>query len=261
MVKKFGQNCLTKSCRSPINLSSKFCFSLPSTGFKIREKIIMKNKILLLSFLLVSANLFAQSNIKLGVNAGVTYSTIQGDASKSLNGLLDLTNGIATSRDHLGFYAGVNADIPIASNLSLAPGIMYAQKGYEFSGSFSPKGLNFLGAGAKAVLQTNYIDVPLLVKANMQGLQIFAGPQISYLVNANLKTTAGLLGINLLNNTMDATSQFNRWDMGVTAGLGYEFSNGIYISGSYDYGLQKIDANKSLNAYNRSFKIGLGVHL
>ena len=221
----------------------------------------MKNKILLLSFLLVSAKLFAQSDIKLGVTAGVTNSTIQGDVSKSLSGLLDLTNGIATTRDHLGFYAGVNADIPIASNISIAPSILYAQKGYEFSGSFSPKGLGFLGANAKAVLQTNYIDIPVLLKAKLQGLQIFAGPQFSYLANANLKTTAGLLGVNILNKTMDATSQFNRWDVGLIGGLGYEFSNGIFISGSYDYGLQKIDANQNLDAYNRSFKIGLGVHL
>ena len=59
---------------------------------------------------------------------------------------------------------------------------------------------------------------------------------------------------------MDATSQFNRWDMGITGGLAYEFSNGINISGSYDYGLDKIDAGKNLNAYNRSFKIGIGMH-
>ncbi|MEO5500722.1 MAG: porin family protein [Ginsengibacter sp.] len=220
----------------------------------------MKNKILLLPIFFISFSAFAQSNIKLGVSAGITNSTIQGDASKSFEGLLDFTNGIATSRNHLGFYAGVNADIPISSNVSVVPGIMYAQKGYEFSGSFNIKGLDFLGAGAKAVLQTEYIDVPVLIKAKLQGFQIFAGPQVSYLANANLKTTAGLLGINLLNKTMDATSQFNRWDMGITGGLAYEFSNGINISGSYDYGLDKIDAGKNLNAYNRSFKIGIGMH-
>lgn len=221
----------------------------------------MKNKIILLSLILVSENLFAQSNIKVGIDAGATYSTVQGDAAKSLNGLLNLTNGIASTRNHLGFYAGLNADIPIASNISLAPGVMYSQKGYEISGSFSPKGLNFIGADAKAILQTNYIDVPVLLKAKLEGLQVFAGPQISYLTNASLKTTAGVLGVNLLNKTIDATSQFNRWDAGVTIGLGYEFTNGMYISGSYDYGLQKIDASKSLDAYNRSFKIGIGLHL
>ncbi|MBS1738669.1 MAG: PorT family protein [Bacteroidetes bacterium] len=221
----------------------------------------MKNKILLLSLILVSENLLAQSNIKVGIDAGATYSTVQGDAAKSLNGLLNLTNGIASTRNHLGFYAGLNADIPIASNISLAPGVMYSQKGYEFSGSFSPKGLNFIGADAKAVLQTNYIDVPVLLKAKLEGLQVFAGPQISYLTNASLKTTAGVFGVNLLNKTIDATSQFNKWDAGVTIGLGYEFTNGLYISGSYDYGLQKIDASKSLDAYNRSFKIGIGLHL
>ena len=60
---------------------------------------------------------------------------------------------------------------------------------------------------------------------------------------------------------MDATAQFNRWDAGVTGGIGYQFSNGMNISASYDMGLTKIDANRNVNAYNRGIKIGIGVNL
>jgi len=98
------------------------------------------------------------------------------------------------------------------------------------------------------------------LKGNFGGFQIFAGPQISYLASANLKTTAGVLGINLLNKTMDATSQFNRWDAGVTGGIGYQFSNGLNISASYDYGLSKVDASRRVNAYNNAIKLGIGIN-
>jgi len=53
------------------------------------------------------------------------------------------------------------------------------------------------------------------------------------------------LGINLLNNKIDATNQFNRWDAALTGGIGYQFSNGINLTASYDYGLSKLDANKN----------------
>jgi hypothetical protein len=67
-----------------------------------------------------------------------------------------------------------------------------------------------------------------------------------------------LLGFNLLNKSMDATGQFNRWDAGLTGGIGYQFANGFNLSAAYDHGLVRTDANKNMNAYNRSFKIGIG---
>jgi hypothetical protein len=127
-------------------------------------------------------------------------------------------------------------------------------------GQLNLKGMDFLGANAKAQLQSQYVDMPVLLKANLGGLQLFAGPQFSYLAHADLKTTAGILGLNLLNSKLDATNQLNRWDAAVTGGIGYQFNNGINITASYDYGLSKTDANKNLNAYNNAIKIGLGIN-
>jgi hypothetical protein len=66
------------------------------------------------------------------------------------------------------------------------------------------------------------------------------------------------MGFNLLNKKMDATEQFNRWDVGVTGGVGYQFNNGVNLSATYDHGLSRADANKNFEAYNQSFKIGFG---
>ena len=143
--------------------------------------------------------------------------------------------------------------------VSLEPGLFYSEKGYDLIGSLNIKGVGFLGANAKAKLQSTYIDIPLLLKVNISGLQLFAGPQFSYLMKANLNTTASILGFNLVNSNMDATQQFNRWDAAITGGLGYKLTNGINISASYDYGLSKLDANKNANAYNNAIKLGVGI--
>jgi len=89
-------------------------------------------------------------------------------------------------------------------------------------------------------------------------LQLFAGPQVAYLTNAGVNVKAGLLGINLMNSNMDITNQLNRWDVGVMGGIGYQFSNGFRLTGSYERGLSKVDAGQNVQSYNQGFKIGAG---
>lgn len=211
-----------------------------------------------LIFCFISAITFAQTKPSFGVKAGLSYAGLQGDAVKSLGNLLDFSNGRITTGNRTGYFAGGYINLPISKNILIEPGLYYTQKGYELKGALNIKGLDFLGANAKSQLQSQYLDIPLLIKADLGGLQLFAGPQFSYLMNANLHTTAGALGFNLLNNNTDATAQFNRWDAGVTGGIGYQFINGLNLSASYDYGLSKIDVNKNLNAYNRGLKVGIG---
>jgi hypothetical protein len=221
----------------------------------------MKKKLLLLISIAISTISFAQTVPSFGVKAGISSSGIRGDAVDNFTNLLDFAKGNITTKDHTGFFAGGYANIPMSENFSIEPGVYYSQKGYELNGALNLKGLDFLGANAKAVLLSQYVDMPILLKGNFNGLQIFTGPQISYLAKADLKTTAGVFGINLLNKTMDATSQFNRWDVGVTGGIGYQFTNGFNISASYDYGLSKLDANNNVNAFNRGIKLGVGINL
>lgn len=202
----------------------------------------------------------AQVTPQFTVKAGLSSAGIRGEAASNLNNLLNFTDGMVTTQNRTGFFAGVAVGIPLNEKITLEPGIYYSQKGYELRGELGIKGVEFLGVNARARLQSDYIDVPILLKANLGGgLKIFAGPQISYLASSNLKTSAGILGINLFNNTLDASNQFNKWDMGLTGGVSYEFKNGFSVSGAYDHGLSRIDANNSINGYNSSIKVGVGI--
>jgi hypothetical protein len=217
----------------------------------------MKKKILLSFSLFLSIASFAQ--IKYGVAAGVSSYSINGNAADNLKQVLSFTNGIVATRPVTGFYGGGYANIPLANNFSVEPGVYYSTKGYALTGAYTIKGIDILTADATAKLNSSYIEMPLLLKGNFNGLQIFAGPQLSYLTNASLNTSAGFAGINLINSKMDVTNQLNRLDIGVTGGMGYQFSNGLRITGSYERGLSKVDAGQNVKSYNQGFKIGAGI--
>ena len=218
----------------------------------------MKKQILLIAFIAISSLSIAQVNSTFGIRAGLSSAGMRGDATNSFRNMLDFSNGMISTGDRTGFFAGTYATIPFSNMISVEPALYYSQKGYVLEGSLNTKGADFLGANIKAQLNSQYIDMPVLLKANFNGFQLFAGPQISYLVQSGLRTTAGALGINLLDRKMNVSNQFNRWDAAATAGIGYQFINGLNIMAAYDYGLLKADANKSLNSYNRSFKVGVG---
>ena len=218
----------------------------------------MKKQVLLSVCIAISSLAIAQVKPSFGVRAGLSSAGMRGDAVNSLKNTIDFANGMISTTNRTGFFAGAYATIPVSNLLSVEPGLYYSQKGYELKGAFNLKGLAFLGANAKADLNSQYIDIPVLLKANINGFQVFAGPQLSYLVQSDLRTKAGLLGINLLNGKTDVSSQFNRWDAAVTGGIGYQFTNGMNVMAAYDYGLSRVDANRSLNSYNQSFKLGVG---
>lgn len=220
-------------------------------------QIIMKNKFLLAICSLFSFASFAQQ-ITVGAAAGITSTGMRGNAVESIQQLLDVTNGVLNTKSVTGFYAGGFTNIPVSENLSIEPGLYYSAKGYELSGSYSVKGIGLLSAHASTRLHSSYIDMPVLIKLNLNGFQIFGGPQLSYLTTAKITTKAGISIFNLITSKTDVTNRLNRWDAGLTAGAGYQFSNGIRLTGSYEHGLSKVDAGQNTKTYNKAFKFGVG---
>jgi hypothetical protein len=218
----------------------------------------MKKQILLAASVLASTLLFAQEKPTVGIRAGASSATLRGDAVQNLGSVLDFTGGAVTTSSRNGIFAGGYVNIPLSKEISIEPGVFYAQKGYQLNGALNVKGAEFLGANARAQLTSHYVDLPVVVKANFNGFQVFAGPQVSYLAKADLHTRAGVLGFNVVNNRSDVSSEFNRWDAGLTGGVGYQFSNGLTITAAYDHGLSRINSGRNVEAYNRAVKVGLG---
>lgn len=216
-----------------------------------------KNFTLVITSFIIMTSTKAQ--ISYGVQAGMDIANWKGDAIQSLNNVVDLSNGFIGTKSRTGFNIGGYLTIPVTEQLSFEPGLQYAQKGYAMQGDLKIDALKFLGVNASAKLEANYIDVPLVLKAEVaKGLSIYAGPQLSYLTKASLHINTSVLGISLLNKRLDLTDNFNRMDVGIAGGVGYAFDNGFNIKAGYDYGLSKLDKNDNFKAYNRVIKLSVG---
>ena len=209
-----------------------------------------------LSMIIMSS---ASAQITYGIQTGTSIAHWQGDALQSLNNVVDLSNGFISTKNRSGIMIGAYATIPVSDNIAFEPGLQYAQKGYALKGDLKIDALKFLGVNASAKVESNYIDVPLILKAGVtKGLNIYAGPQVSYLIKSSLHVNTSVLGISLVNQRVNLTDNFNRVDLGLTGGVGYAFGNGINIKAGYDYGLAKLDKNDNFKAYNRAVKISVG---
>jgi len=215
-------------------------------------------KIYIVIALLVGIGTTAKAqDITYGVKAGLTVSDWRGDASNGITQLVDLT-GVVSTRSNIGFHVGGFAVIPLQSGFSLEPGIVYSQKGMQLTETLVDV---ILPIEAKASVKSHYIDLPVVAKYQAaNGFQVFAGPQVSYLVANRLKTKAGIFGLNVQEN-FKIDAGFRKVDVALTGGLGYQFANGTNISASYEHGLSSIDENGFFDAYNRAFKATVGIAL
>jgi hypothetical protein len=249
---------LTKLCWMLMLRDSKFQSNIRA-GQKSLVQYNMKKIYTLAAVLLIFAVAPIKAQMKYGITGGLSHSSWKGDAVGNLNNLLDFADGMITTRARNGVFAGGFVEMPLGGGFSIQPGVYYSQKGYAMEGRVTADKLDFLGAGAKADLVSHYIDIPVVLKAEVaKGFQVYAGPQLSYLLKSNLKMDAGLLGISLFKRTMDVTENFNKADLGLTGGAAYTFENGFSVTASYDHGLSRLDKNSSFKSYNRGFKVGIG---
>ncbi len=201
----------------------------------------------------------AQAQVKFGVRAGLNASSWQGEAVQSLQNAAGLSNGIASTKMRPSFHAGVYANIPFGEYFALEPGLFYSQKGYIMNGTFASNSFEFLNAKATVTDQAHYIDLPVLAKVYLsKGFHVYAGPQLSYLVDNQIKTEAGVFGFSVLNRSFKANNGFQKLDVGIAGGLGYRFENGLNLQAGYDYGLRTIDERGNFDSYNRVIKVSLG---
>jgi Outer membrane protein beta-barrel domain len=217
----------------------------------------MKAK-LLPTLLLLLASIAATAQVKPIIKAGIINSTWKGDAYETFGSLLDKTDGYLNDRNRTGFYVGGAVDVPLGDNFSIEPGLIYTQRGYGLKGKLTINALKIDMLNARATSQMHYVDIPVLFKVKpVGGLTVFAGPQVSYLVNNNLRADVNVLGFSLLNTNLDITNQFNRLDVGVTGGIGYESESGIGISAAFERGFNRLDKNQNFSVFNQGVKVGL----
>ncbi|MFD1754779.1 porin family protein [Rufibacter sediminis] len=221
-------------------------------------------KIILIAVVLMAGLLnesFAQDGggVRVGIKGGYSVAGWQGETVKSFGDLLDYTNGNVQTRMRQGFHAGMYLSIPIAPGIEFEPGVQYSQKGMVLEGRVPGDALEFANAKVTLTNKAEYIDVPLLAKLYVgSGFNLFAGPQVSFLVSNKVNVNAGAFGFSAYNDDFEWQNSQRKVDLGMSAGAGYQFQNGLNMSGSYDMGFTTIDDNASYKSYNHGFKASLG---
>ena len=204
----------------------------------------MKKIFILAIGLFVTGIANAQSTdkqIQLGVKAGVNYSNIiKGDGNNSFN------------TDYLvGYHAGLTLDIKISDNFAFTPEALYSTKGYKSTSTFG-----------KFTQTTHFIDVPILATIKVaKGLNLVAGPQVSFLLSTNNKFENGF-GTAEQKIVEDDSDRFKKSLFGGVVGFRYDFSNRIGINGRYALDFQENNENGSSQTptyKNQVFQVGLGI--
>jgi hypothetical protein len=200
------------------------------------NKIIQSTVLVILMSCITSVGTLYAQNVSFGVKAGVDFANWGGKDVKDSN--LDINPG---------FHIGGFVESPLTRSLELESGLYLATKGFRGEEIFE-------GIDLDVRSTSYYLDLPVLVKYSFPaGFNLFAGPQFSYLLNN--KWTWEFDGEKESEWDKEGANNF---DLGLVAGTGYKFQNGLRINANYDLGLSKLGKDDSSKVYNRVVKVSVG---
>ena len=222
-------------------MSSRHSFA---THFFYLKQKDMKRIFILAIALFITGVANAQSTdklVRIGAKAGANFSNIIKD---------DGNNDFKT--DYLvGYHAGLTLDIKLLENLAFTPELLYSTKGYKAEtvlGDFTQR--------------THFIDLPILASIRLaEGLNVVAGPQVSFLLSTDNKFENGF-GTVEQQIIEDESDRFKKSLVGGVIGFRYDFNNQVGINGRYALDFQKNNRDGSSNTpefKNQVFQVGLGI--
>jgi Outer membrane protein beta-barrel domain len=190
------------------------------------------------------------SGVSFGIRAGVNLQNINGRDeldNKQENKLVPR------------FHAGVNAELPLADDFFVQPGVLFSTKGTKFKGS-------------DVKLNLSYIEVPinLLYKPTLGSgkLLLGFGPYVAFAVSGKLKPENGNdRSITFKNEISIAEAISGNYLRGFDAGgnllFGYELSSNLSVQLNAQLGLLNIypdiDGVTNNNRINKNTGFGLSV--
>ena len=186
-----------------------------------------------------------------GIRAGVNFQNLNGKFADQ-----DLENKLKT-----GFNVGVNAEIPIAPEFYLQPGLLFTTKGAKADNDDDTKvNISYLE------LPVNFLYKPVLGAGK---LLLGFGPYAGYALGGKIKNDNTDIDLEFESELSGAETAkygytFKRFDFGANFLAGYEFSNNLSVQLNAQLGLTNISpklagANSSdYKTKNTGFGVSLG---
>lgn len=199
--------------------------------------------------LLTTTPILAQTTFSIGPQLGVNTFTTRYEGNPNAFG-----STFRTPNYKQGFEAGIKAVIG-RKHFAVQPALLYTQKRFGLTAAYTePVYGGTLDRTIDDDFKLNYLCLPInfaySLGKNGQGLQIFAGPYLGFLLGGKAKfddvTIANsgyttyyrpTLAIKAKSEVTDADNQyFQRWDTGLQAGIGYAYRS-FLLQGNYAWAL------------------------
>jgi len=211
----------------------------------------MKMKSIFLSVslaIILCAGVSQAQSLKFGPVAGLNFSKYSGE-------------DVEDASLKTGFQVGLAGEFKLSA-FGVESGIYYTSKG---SKSIDEGEIPLIGTPYSSTVSntTSYIEIPVLAKIHGPlGLNIFAGPQASFLL-ANKTYTKYTLGNTTTEDEKSSTDGFNTFDASLVVGLGIDLPMGLTARASYDWGFMPVynssEEGDDLKVHNATIKISLGL--
>ncbi len=200
----------------------------------------MKKILVLAAGLLFAGAVHAQSPVKFGIKGGLNLSNIIKDGGD---------NNFDT-KINPGFNVGVTMDLPLGDVVAFTPEVLFATKGYKLKSDL-----------VEYTQTTSFIDIPVLatIKLGETGLNLVAGPQVSFLMSTKNKfdTSFG----QYEDQVNEDSDKFKKSLVSGLVGLRYDINKNVDIHGRYALDFQKNNENGSNTTpeyKNQVISIGFG---
>ena len=225
---------------------------------------------LCLCLLPIGASLFAQNKFKIGLDAGYTYSVLNGNVSN----LVDTKYS-----GRYGFGVNLSGEYMIWKSIFMSTGVSFLQKNYKYERTGTR-------SGQYTDYKNNFLSFPLLVGAYILNnpheskgiwIKVAGGMYTEYWLNMKREGQYPVFGglqpdgtfpYVKVSDTYDFKkneNQLNRFGYGLQgqAQLGYSFDKfDVYGAYNYQYGLSdisKTNTDKEQKTTTRSYMISIGV--
>lgn len=204
----------------------------------------------------MSSLTFAQ---QFGVKGGMNVSSTSKDAS------------LSDQKSKIGFNAGVFANVPISSQFSIQPELLYTQYGNKSTSTTSAViGANTISTKSTGSVNLDYIALPVMFQYNATPqFYLEAGPEFGLMVSGKSKgenetsstpNGGGATTTTSNSSTVDIKDNLNTFNVGIGIGAGYYFTPQIGLTARYVAGVTDIAKDRpsgSDSVKNNVFQVGL----
>ncbi|MFZ4863711.1 porin family protein [Sphingobacterium sp. Mn56C] len=190
----------------------------------------------------------AQAQTGYGLKAGVNIGKYSNDGG---------------SKNNTSFHVTGFADLPVASNFSIQPGVSLQGKGDK--GTYTTGNLN----GIESTRNTMSIEIPVnavyyIPTGTAGSVFLGAGPYIGFNVSGKEKLKGNLgnyTGEKDWSLKIGNDKDLKAIDAGANFMLGYKLNNGFIINAGYNLGLTDVLPRLNGTQANRVWSFGIGFQI